>query len=156
MILVTLGTQDKQFTRLLNKIEELINKGIIKEKVIAQIGNTRFKSNKIKTYKFLSIDAYEKLSKECDILITHGGVGTIISGLQKNKKIIAITRLKEYNEHENNHQLEIIKEFSNKNYLLDGSNLNELESNINKLKNHKFDKYHNENKIIKLIENHIK
>ena len=156
MILVTLGTQDKQFTRLLNKIEELINKGIIKEKVIAQIGNTRFKSNKIKTYKFLSIDAYEKLIKECDILITHGGVGTIISGLQKNKKIIAITRLKEYNEHENNHQLEIIKEFSNKNYLLDGSNLNELESNINKLKNHKFDKYHNENKIIKLIENHIK
>ena len=38
MILVTLGTQDKSFTRLLDAIQEQIDKGIIKDKVVVQAG----------------------------------------------------------------------------------------------------------------------
>ena len=155
MILVTLGTQDKQFTRLLKKIDELINKGIIKEKVIAQIGNTKYKSKKMDIHQFFLIDEYEKLIKECDILITHGGVGTIISGLQYNKKIIAVARLKEHGEHENNHQLEIIKEFANKKYLLDSTDLSVLEQNLLKTKNYKFDKYKSNGSILNIIEKFI-
>jgi hypothetical protein len=34
MILITLGTQDKQFTRLLNVVQNEIDKGNIKDKVI--------------------------------------------------------------------------------------------------------------------------
>ena len=34
MILITLGTQDKQFTRLLDMVQKEINKGNIKDKVV--------------------------------------------------------------------------------------------------------------------------
>ena len=42
MIFVTVGTQDKQFKRLLDEIERLIKCGKISETVVAQIGNTKF------------------------------------------------------------------------------------------------------------------
>ena len=41
MILVTLGTQDKSFSRLLEQIDKEIKKGNIKEKVIVQAGCTK-------------------------------------------------------------------------------------------------------------------
>ena len=42
MILVSLGTQDREFTRLLQAIEREIINGNIKEKVIVQAGETKF------------------------------------------------------------------------------------------------------------------
>ena len=54
MILVTLGTQDNSFERLLKEIEHLIETGIIQEKVIVQAGNTKFESNKMKIIDFVS------------------------------------------------------------------------------------------------------
>ena len=45
MILVLLGTQDKQFPRLLKEIDRLIEKKVIKDKVIAQVGITKYNSN---------------------------------------------------------------------------------------------------------------
>ena len=48
MILITLGTQDKAFTRVLEKVDELIEKKIIKEEVIVQAGHTKYKSKNMK------------------------------------------------------------------------------------------------------------
>ena len=55
---------------------------------------------------------------DCNILITHGGVGSIISGLKKDKKVIAVPRLEKYKEHVNDHQLQIIENFNNKKYII--------------------------------------
>ena len=44
MILITLGTQDKSFERLLKAVDKEIENGNIKEKVIAQIGTTKYES----------------------------------------------------------------------------------------------------------------
>lgn len=156
MILVTLGTQDKQFTRLLKKIEELINQKIITEKVVVQAGNTKFESKNMEIFDFVSIEKFNKLMEECSILITHGGVGSIITGLKNEKKIIAVARLKKYKEHENDHQLQIIKEFSQKNYILDGSELDKLELQYKKIKTQKFNKYKSDSKVKNIIENYIK
>ena len=38
MILVTLGTQDKSFERLLKAVDKCIDKGYIKDKVVVQAG----------------------------------------------------------------------------------------------------------------------
>ena len=50
MILITLGTQDKQFTRLLNVVQNEIDKGNIKDKVIVQAGHTKFESNDMEIF----------------------------------------------------------------------------------------------------------
>ncbi|UKI27648.1 MAG: hypothetical protein L6V91_03385 [Bacilli bacterium] len=42
MILITLGTQDKQFTRLLESVQKEIDKGNIKDEVVVQAGHTKF------------------------------------------------------------------------------------------------------------------
>ena len=156
MILVTLGTQDKQFSRLLEKLEQLKKQGIISEEIIVQAGCTKFKSENMKIIDMVPIDEFSKLIDSCELLITHGGVGSIITGLRKNKKIIAVPRLKEYKEHENNHQVQIIKKFSQKNYLLDGSELDKLELQYKKIKTQKFNKYKSDSKVKNIIENYIK
>ena len=53
MILVVLGTQDKQFTRLLDDVSREIELGHIKDEVIVQAGQTKYSSDKMKIFDFL-------------------------------------------------------------------------------------------------------
>ena len=77
MILILLGTQDAPFTRILNEVEKNILNGKIKDEVIAQKGSTKFSSDLIKTFDFIPKEEMQKLIKRADLIITHGGVGTI-------------------------------------------------------------------------------
>ena len=78
MILVTLGTQDKNFVRLLEKIDQLINNGLIKDKVIVQAGFTKYNSENMEIFDLIPQDEFNDLMDKADIIITHGGVGNII------------------------------------------------------------------------------
>ena len=112
MILVTLGTQDKSFKRLLDAIQKEIDKGNIKDKVVVQAGCTQYESKDMEIFDLIPMDEFDKLISECDVLITHGGVGSILTGLRNNKKVIVCPRLAKYNEHINDHQIQITKKFS--------------------------------------------
>lgn len=113
MIFVSLGTQDKPFKRLIDYCENLN----LDEEIIVQVGLTEYQSDKLKIKYFLSADEFNQYINDARIVITHGGVGTIINALKKHKKIIACPRLAKYHEHHNDHQLEIIEEFSKDGYL---------------------------------------
>ena len=157
MILVTLGTQDKKFYRLLNAVQEQIDNNVIKDEVVVQAGfSSDFKSNNMKIFDLIPMEEFDKLIDKCDLLITHGGVGSIISGLKRDKKVIAAARLKEYGEHANNHQLQIIENFSKSGYILDLENFDELGDLIQKSKNFKPKKYKSNNEnFIKLLKREI-
>ena len=158
MILVTLGTQDKQFFRLLKAIDNEIEKGNIKDKVIVQAGYnaSRYETKNMEMFDLIDREKFSKLVDECDFLITHGGAGSILNGVRLGKKIIACPRLAKYGEHLNDHQLQIVGEFSKLGYILpynDGDDLGEV---INKLKSFKPKKFvSNTNNFIKLIKNYI-
>lgn len=157
MVFVVLGTNDKDFSRLLKAIDSEIEKGIIQEEVIVQSGKTKYKSNHMKLIDFFSIDEFNQYIEQADYIITHGGVGTILDSLKKNKKIIAVPRLKKYKEHVNDHQIQIITEFEKDGYLLGVDDLNELGTVIQKIKKFKPKKFHsNQKKFIQLIDNYIK
>ena len=66
MIFVTLGTQDKTFSRLLKSIEKSIKKGTITDKVIVQSGSTKFKSNLMEVYDFLDMEKFKKYLMDAD------------------------------------------------------------------------------------------
>ena len=156
MILITLGTQDKEFTRLLKKVDELINKKIIKEEVIVQAGYTKYKSKNMKVFDYVSKKKLEEYMDNANFIITHAGVGTIFDALKKNKKIIAVPRLSKYKEHNNDHQLEIVEEFSKENFILPVYEIDELENAIRKIKTFKPNKYESNNKnMIKLVSDYI-
>lgn len=156
MILVTLGTQDKSFERLLEAIQREINNGNIKEEVIVQAGHTKFNSPNMKIFDLIPMDEFDELIKSCDLLITHGGVGSIITGLKNNKKVIAAARLKKYGEHTNDHQLQIISNFSEAKYILalnDFDNLGQVLKDAKKFKPKKY--ISNTENMINTVTNYI-
>ena len=54
MILVTLGTQDKKFYRLLDALEKLKEKNIIKDEIIVQAGySSDYQSKYMKIFDFV-------------------------------------------------------------------------------------------------------
>ena len=123
MILVILGTQDKEFKRLVRLCNEIKD-----EDILIQMGNTKEISIH-RSFDFCSAIEFNKLIDQAELIISHGGVGALMSSLFKNKKVIAIPRLMEYKEHQNDHQIEIVKFLEKKDYLIafnKGDNLKEL------------------------------
>lgn len=156
MILVTLGTQDKPFNRLLESIEKEIEKGNIKDKVVVQAGHTKYQSRNMEIYDLLDRDEFQNLISKCDLLITHGGVGSILSGLKNNKKVIVSPRLSKYGEHMNDHQIQIVNNFVKAGYILGYYDGDDLESILKKIKNFKPNKYvSNTEKLVSIIEDFI-
>ena len=63
LIFVILGTQDKEFTRLLDAIQKQIDNGNINknEKIIVQAGCTKYKSKDMEIKDYISIKDFEEL-----------------------------------------------------------------------------------------------
>ncbi len=157
MIFVTLGTQDRKFYRLLESIQKQIDNKTIKEEVIVQAGcSSDFKTKDMKIFDLISMDEFDKYIKKCNILITHGGVGSIITGLKNKKIVIAAPRLKEYGEHQNNHQLQIIENFAKEGYIIPLDDFDKLGNKIKEAKKFKPKEFKsNTEKFVKLIEKEI-
>ena len=152
MILVTLGTQKQQFTRLLEYIEN----SNIKDEIIVQAGFTKFESNKMKIFDFIDYDEMNKYIDKADLIITHAGTGSIVSALKKNKKVIACARKSKYFEHVDDHQEEIIEVFYEEGYILkidDNLNLDDVYKKSREFKPKRF--VSNTENFIKLLENEI-
>ena len=156
MILVTVGSQKFPFNRLLEKIDELIDKKVIKDKVFAQIGVSDYKPKNFEYKDFMSQDEFNKKIDECDMMITHAGTGVIVNAVKKEKKVIAIPRLAKYGEHVDDHQIQLIQEFDELNFIEPCYELDDLEDKLKAIKNKKFNKYEsNTDVIIESIEEFI-
>ena len=155
MILVTLGTQDKSFERLLKQIDNDIEKGNIKDKVIVQAGYTKYQSNNMEIFDYVSQEKLNEYIDKCDFMISHAGVGSILNGIEHNKKMIVVARLSKYKEQHNDHQIEIAEEFTKAGYVLYAKNIIELSEYIKKIKNFKPKKLEHNREIIEEIENFI-
>lgn len=156
MIFVTLGTQDKSFKRLLKAIDKEIKAGNIKEDVIVQAGHTEYTSDNMEIFDLISPEKFDEIMAKADLVITHGGAGSILTALKNDKKVIAAPRLKKYREHTNDHQKEIIEEFANEGYILSLYDFSKLAKLIEKAKTFKPKKFKsNTNNMIKLINDYI-
>jgi UDP-N-acetylglucosamine transferase subunit ALG13 len=98
-----------------------------------QSGHTKFIRKGYKIFKFLSIDKFIKLMATSKIIIIHGGAGSIINAFNLRKKPIVMARLKKYNEHINNHQLELVEFLHSKKKIY----IADHKLNINKVLNRK-------------------
>ena len=152
MILVTLGTQKQQFTRLL----EYLEKSHVKDEIIVQAGYTKFNSKKMQIFDFIDYDQMNEYLEKADLIITHAGTGSIVSALKKGKKVIACARLCEYLEHVDNHQEEILDVFYEEGYILKIDEKLNLDNVIKKSKTFKPKTFiSNTDKFIKKLEAEI-
>lgn len=108
MIFVTVGTQ-LPFDRFIEILDSYASKS--KQKIIAQIGDAGFIPEHIQWEKFYEPDEMEELFDKAQIVISHAGIGSIISCLRRKKTIVVFPRLKCYGEHRNDHQLDTVESF---------------------------------------------
>lgn len=156
MIFVTLGSQKFQFNRLLKKIDELVADKSISEEVFAQIGYSDYKPKNYRYKEFISRDEFNDYQTNANIIITHGGTGAIIGAVKKGKKVIAIPRLEQYGEHVDDHQIQLIEQFSEMNLIIPCYDLEKFTAALLDSENMKKIEYvSNTDKYIQDIENFI-
>lgn len=141
MVFAVVGTQKFQMNRFLQELDDLVERGLIQDSIFAQIGASNYIPRNYQYSDFLSKEDFEQKMEECDLVITHGGVGTIISALKKNKPVIIYPRLSKYSEHVDDHQLQIASSFELQKLALVYKEGEKLDALIEKSRNYSFGKY---------------
>lgn len=126
MIFVTAGSQKFQFNRLLQYIDNLVDRGIIHEEIFAQIGFSDYKPRNYSYKDFLDRDEFIQKIRDSRIIITHGGTGSIMGAVKEGKKVIAVPRLSRYGEHVDDHQEQIIKQLIKERIIMGVNRMEEI------------------------------
>lgn len=102
MIFATTGTQlpFDRFIRILDEVAPQLD-----EEIVAQVCHGTFQPRHIRTVEFLPPDEFDKLFSQARLIVSHAGMGTILSALQQRKPIIIFPRNASLGEHRNDHQL---------------------------------------------------
>ncbi len=126
MIFVTVGNHYQGFDRLVKKMDNIA--GIIDEKVIMQIGYTKYHPVNAEFFNFKEKSSeIQSLNNEARIIVCHAGAGSIITAYTYNKPVIIVPRLKKYSEHNDDHQKEIAEALSGVNGITVIYDINDLE-----------------------------
>src|ERR1700733_928427 len=96
------------FTRPLIEIDQAISAGLLPSPVVVQSGKTTYSSPHMTLVPFYDKDELERMYETASLIISQAGVGSIMQGLRRHKKVIAIARLSKFDEHIDDHQLEIL------------------------------------------------
>lgn len=156
MVFVTLGSQKFQFNRLLRAIDELCTEGQIGEAVFAQTGYSDYVPKRYPYKHFLNHQEFEEIMDKANIVIAHGGTGAIIGAVKRGKKVIAVPRLAKYQEHVDDHQLQLLEQFSEMNLIHVCLGCGDLGKAIAEVRNKEFSSYvSNTEAIIESIEQFI-
>lgn len=154
MIFITVGSQKFQFDRLLKEVDRLIETGKMNgSEIVAQTGYCQYEPKHFHFEPFMSKDDFLTHINNSEIVITHGGTGSIINSVKLGKKVIGVPRQEAFGEHVDNHQFEIIEEFENTKLIYAVYEIADLEDALVKVVDMTFRTYQsNTNHIIDLLE----
>ena len=156
MIFISLGSQKFQMNRLLKAVDEKVENGAIRDEVFAQIGHSDYKPIYYEYTQFLTREEINNRLDKADIVISHGGTGIIVNSIKRSKKVIAVARLNKYGEHVDDHQIQIVSQFSQATLILACDDCSKIDMFIDKAKRHTFDTYtSNTETILKDLQTYI-
>jgi len=101
MIFVTVGTQ-LPFDRLVRAVDEIA--ALTDEEVFAQTNGGTYMPRNIRCTDYLSADEFDKMFRRARLIVSHAGMGTILSALTHRKPIVVMPRFAFLGEHRNEHQ----------------------------------------------------
>ncbi|MDR3471989.1 MAG: glycosyltransferase [Devosia sp.] len=102
MILLTIGTQ-LPFDRLVQALDEITP--LLRHEVFGQIGQSEYTPVNMQWSAFLGADEFDVRFRAASVVVSHAGIGTILSAQKYRKPLIIVPRLARYGEHRNDHQL---------------------------------------------------
>ena len=107
MIFVTVGT-DLPFDRMVKVIDQWARENDRRD-VFAQIGEGAWEPEFIRYSHFLQPPEFSKHFNEASLIISHAGMGTILSALMYGKPILVVPKRASLGEHRSEHQVATAK-----------------------------------------------
>jgi UDP-N-acetylglucosamine transferase subunit ALG13 len=154
-IFLTVGASHYNFDRLLKELDTIAPK-FTKYEIIGQIGKTTYKPKNYQSHDFLSVTEINKIYSESEISICHAGTGSIVNSISNQCKTIVVPRYKKYNEHIDDHQLDITKKFVQKGLVLAAYDTKKLETILREIMTKKTKKFESKSQIPKIINNYLR
>ncbi len=111
MILLSVGTQ-LPFDRLTRTVDAWAARNRIVD-IFAQIGPACYRPVAMPYVDFMEPDLFRRLQEDCSLMISHAGMGSIITAMELGKPIIIMARDHRRKEHRNGHQFSTLKQFAN-------------------------------------------
>nr|ADI22509.1 uncharacterized conserved protein [uncultured verrucomicrobium HF0500_08N17] len=155
MIFVVTGVHEHGFDRLVKAVDDIAKTKLINDFFI-QIGYSNYKPKYCKWTKAIDFYEFEERMNQAELVITHGGAGCIAGALEKCKKTIVVPRLKKFNEHNNDHQLELTSVLEETGRVLACYNMEDLYSIITKGQNFNPTPALGDNSIVEIIKQYLK
>jgi UDP-N-acetylglucosamine transferase subunit ALG13 len=121
MILVTTGTNGAPFDRLLQELDEIRD-----EPLVVQLGSSTLRPANATCVAYVTFSELVELVREARVVVTHGGVGSILMALSNGKHPLVVPRLARFGEAIDDHQLELAQR-------LDGAGLATLVEDVTRL-----------------------
>jgi len=134
LIFVTVGTHEQGMDRLFIQLDKLVESGDIKEEIFAQIGYSNYIPKNYKYKKMIGYDEMDEYMRKSNIVITHGGPGSIFHPLQYGKIPIVVPRNPEFNEHVDNHQILFTKRLDKNSKIIGVYDIKDLNNTISNYK----------------------
>jgi UDP-N-acetylglucosamine transferase subunit ALG13 len=106
MIFVSVGTHEAPFDRLLRSVYALA----LDEQIVVQRGPSRVRSSgRVVEAEYLSFDEVVRHIRKARAVVMHAGVGSVMVALANGKRPIVMPRLHRFDEHVDDHQLELAR-----------------------------------------------
>lgn len=132
-VLVTVGTV-MPFDRMVRGVENLIAQGVINQDVAAQIGESTAKFNGMESFTSCPFEELNTRMNNADVVICHGGSGSILGALKAGAHVVAMARLHKFGEHYDDHQKDITKAFADMNLISVAQDENDIARAIDEAK----------------------
>ncbi|MEM6475501.1 MAG: glycosyltransferase [Pseudomonadota bacterium] len=127
MILVTVGMQ-LGFDRLIEAMDALAPD--LDMPVIAQTGKGTYAPKNMEARVKIAPDEFESLVQQSRLIVSHAGIGTVLTAARFSKPILLFARRADLGEHRNDHQLATVRHLKNRPGILTAETAQELPKRI--------------------------
>lgn len=107
MILVTVGTQ-LPFDRLVKIVDCFA--ATSDRRFVAQIGTGDYRPKHMEWITAFEGTAFNDLFAQAEVVVSHAGIGTVLTARKFDKPLIVFPRRTDFGEHRNDHQLATVKQ----------------------------------------------
>ena len=111
LLFATVGATLK-FDRLIDMVADVHAQGGIPERVVLQTGIGGRRVEGLECFETLPFGQMQQLLRRADLVICHGGTGSLITALREGCRTIAVPRLRRMGEVYDDHQAEITEAFA--------------------------------------------
>ena len=128
MIFVTVGTDEHDFSRLIKAMDVIGEK----QRVVMQIGHSQTIPKHAEWFRFTEEKRLATLYRTAEVIVTHGGAGSIIRSLSQGKIPLVVPRRVRWNEHVNDHQADLARRLGKEGRVIVVENVANLKNALQK------------------------